>query len=265
MATATKKKPGKNYKCSCGLAFGHIISLRRHLKATGHDPDVLGESTPAAAAPTPEPDLREHEEEDEETLVAAPAGLEPEAPAEPSIGLLDLTTGLLVSTSRTVDWAARQVGQGLGRVREQAATATSVLEQSIKLAAGMLCVLVCLGIVLLLGSRSLAWGRTAEPATEPAAATVAAFYQALSDQRLDAAYGLLSPQWRHELSREAFRGGTPRGSLTSWVERVEPLGSDRVRVEVLIWLHRGDGRSVSHRQSHLVVLSDEGWRLDRTL
>lgn len=86
--------------------------------------------------------------------------------------------------------------------------------------------------------------------------------KALAAQDFVSAYGLLSDQWRKELSYETFERGYLSATVKSYeVGRAETIDSRHVRIRAELEVQESGQKKV-YQAVYLAVLSGEGWRLD---
>ena len=88
------------------------------------------------------------------------------------------------------------------------------------------------------------------------------YLEALQDGDMQAAYDLLSPEWRSELSYESFQAGYRTTRLTAFsIGNAETVDQRHVKIKAQIEVEEA-GKRKSLEALYLAVLSPQGWRLD---
>lgn len=88
------------------------------------------------------------------------------------------------------------------------------------------------------------------------------YLEALQDGDMRAAYDLLSPEWRSELSYESFQAGYRTTRLTAFsIGNAETVDQRHVKIKARIEVEEA-GKRKTLEALYLAVLSPQGWRLD---
>ncbi len=88
------------------------------------------------------------------------------------------------------------------------------------------------------------------------------YLEALQDGDMQAAYDLLSPEWRSELSYESFQSGYRTTRVTSFsIGKAETVDQRHVKIKAQIQVEEA-GKRKTLEALYLAVLSAQGWRLD---
>ncbi len=88
------------------------------------------------------------------------------------------------------------------------------------------------------------------------------YLKSLKSEDFRAAYDLLSPEWREELSYSTFEGGYRSTRVTAYsIGKAETVDQRHVRIKAEIEVEENGRRKVLEAL-YLAVLSSQGWRLD---